>query len=349
MTGPLPRVNRQYVMAQRPQGEVSERDFAIREVPMPEPKAGEMLVRAHYLSADPLQRYRMEPTSGYGKVLADGEPLKGRMVGRIVQSRHPGYREGEFVEGMLGWQEYALSDGSTGRAEYAPGISRVDPSIAPITTSLGILGMPGVTAYFALRDICAPKAGETVVVSSAAGPVGSLAGQIAKLMGARVVGIAGSDLKVAALTDELGFDAGINHRTVPDMLAALQAACPDRIDAYFDNVGGEISDAVIQHLAWHARIAIVGDISRVNSATRPPRLDYQQYVMMARAHMKGFIVYDYEDRADEARREIATWIREGRIRYHESIVDGFENAPRAFIAMMRGDSIGKQLVRLVAD
>ena len=349
MTEALPSINRQFIMAQRPQGEVRESDFAIREVPMPEPRSGEMLVRAHYLSADPLQRYRMEASSGYGKVLADGEPLKGRLVGRIVQSRHPDYVEGEFVEGMLGWQEYAISDGSTRRAEYAPGISRVDPSIAPITTSLGILGMPGVTAYFALRDICAPRAGETVVISSAAGAVGSVAGQIAKVMGARVVGIAGSDRKVAALTHELGFDAGINYRTVPDMLAALQATCPDRIDAYFDNVGGEISDAVIQHLASHARIAIVGNISRVNNAARPPRLDYQQFVMMARAQMKGFIVYDHEDRADEARRAIADWLRQGRIKYQETIVDGFENAPRAFIAMMRGDSVGKQLVRLVSD
>jgi NADPH-dependent curcumin reductase CurA len=349
MSAALPRVNRQYVMARRPQGELQVSDFAIREVPMPAPGPGEMLVQAHYLSADPLQRYRMDPSASYGRVLSDGEPLKGRLVGRIVQSRHPDFREGEFVEGMLGWQEYAISDGSTRRAEYAPGITRVDPKLAPITTSLGVLGMPGVTSYFAMRDICSPQAGETVVVSSAAGTVGSVAGQLARISGARVIGIAGSDAKVAAITGELGFDVGLNYRTEPDLLEALRRHCPNRIDAHFDNVGGDISDAVLQHLAWHARIAIVGNISRVNSAGKPQRMDYQQIVMMARARMTGFIVYDYEDRADEARQAIAGWIREGRIKYHETIVEGFENAPQAFIAMMRGDSIGKQLVRLVPD
>lgn len=349
MTSALPRVNRQFVMAHRPQGEVKESDFAIQESPLPVPRQGEFLVKAHYLSADPLQRYRMESQSDYGKVLQAGEPIKGRLVGEIVQSRHPDFKEGEFVEGMLGWQEFALSDGSTRRAEYAPGVARVDPTIAPIASSLGILGFPGVTAYFAMLDICAPKAGETVVVSSAAGAVGSVAGQIAKILGARVIGLAGSDDKVAWVANELGFDVGINYRTAPDLLAALREACPRRIDAHFDNVGGDIADAVIQHLAWHARIALVGNISRINSADRPPRLDAQQFLMMARGMMKGFIVYDYEDRADEARRAIAGWMREGRIKYRETIVDGFENAPRAFVAMMRGEAIGKQLVRLVHD
>ena len=186
----LPNMNRKIVMARRPVGLPKLDDFVIVEAPIPEPKDGEMLVRAHYLSADPLQRYRMDAVSGYGKTLAEGDVVKGRLVGEIVQSRHPDYKVGEFVEGMLGWQEYAISDGSTKRAEYAPGIARVDPKVAPISTSLGILGFPGVTAYFALTEICKPKVGETVVVTGAAGAVGSLAGQIAKIMGARVVGIA---------------------------------------------------------------------------------------------------------------------------------------------------------------
>jgi hypothetical protein len=347
MARTLPNVNRQFVMASRPSGLPKESDFAIREGPVPTPAQGEMLIRAHYLSADPLQRYRMEATSSYGQVLEHGDVIKGRLVGEIVQSRHPDYQVGEFVEGMLGWQEYAISDGSTKRAEYAPGIARVDPNVAPISTSLGILGFPGVTAYFALRDICAPKSGETVVVSSAAGAVGSLAGQIAKIMGARVVGLAGTNEKTDWITKELGFDAGINYRMTPDLLAALKDTCPERIDAHFDNVGGEISDTILQLLAKDARIALVGNISRNNRTDNPPRTEYQQKLMSSRALMKGFIVYDYEDRADEARRAIADWLKAGRIQYRETILDGFENAPRAFISMMQGGNIGKQLIRLI--
>ena len=349
MARTLPNVNRQFVMASRPIGLPKESDFAIREVPVPVPAHREMLIRAHYLSADPLQRYRMEATSNYGKVLDHGDVIKGRLVGEIVQSRHPDYQVGEFVEGMLGWQEYAISDGSTKRAEYAPGIARVDPDVAPISTSLGILGFPGVTAYFALRDICAPKSGETIVVSSAAGAVGSLAGQIAKIMDARVVGLAGTDEKIDWITKELGFDAGINYRTTPDLLAALKDACPDRIDAHFDNVGGEIADTILQYLAKDARVALVGNMSRNNRTDNPARPEYQQQLMSSRAMMKGFIVYDYEDRADEARRAVAAWLKAERIQYRETIVDGFENAPRAFISMMQGGNIGKQLIRLIED
>lgn len=349
MARTLPNVNRQFVMATRPFGLPKESDFAIREVPLPVPAEGEMLIRAYYLSADPLQRYRMEATSSYGKVLEDGDVIVGRLVGKIVESRHSEFKVGEFVEGMLGWQEYAISDGSTGRAEYAPGIAKVDPNIAPISTSLGILGFPGVTAYFALREICAPKSGETVVVSSAAGAVGSLAGQIAKIMGARVVGLAGSDKKIDWITKELGFDAGINYRTTPDLLGALKDVCANGIDAYFDNVGGEISDTILQLLAKGARVAIVGNISRSNRTDNPPRTEYQRQLMSSRALMKGFIVYDYEDRADEARRAIVDWLKAGRIQYRETILDGFENAPRAFISMMQGGNIGKQLIRLVED
>lgn len=349
MSNRLPNVNRKIVMAHRPVGLPKESDFAIVEAPVPVPKDGEMLVRAHYLSADPLQRYRMDATSGYGKTLVEGDVVKGRLVGEVVQSRHPDYRVGDFVEGMLGWQEYAISDGSTRRAEYAPGISRVDPTIAPVSTALGILGFPGVTAYFALMEICRPRPGETIVISSAAGAVGSLAGQMAKIKGARVVGLAGTDEKVDYITKELGFDVGINYRSTPDLLAALKAACPNRIDAHFDNVGGAIADTILQHMAWHSRIALVGNMSANaradrNAATRP---EYQHLVMSSRVRMEGFIVYDYEDRQDEARRAIARWLRDGKITYRETILDGFENAPRAFISMMQGGNIGKQLVRLI--
>jgi NADPH-dependent curcumin reductase CurA len=343
----LSNMNRQVVMANRPVGLPKLSDFAIREVPIPEPQDGEMLVHAHYLSADPLQRYRMDAVSGYGKTLAEGDVLKGRLVGEVVQSRNPDYKVGEFVEGMLGWQEYAISDGSTKRAEYAPGISRVDPDVAPISTSLGILGFPGVTAYFALTEICKVKAGETIVISSAAGAVGSLAGQIAKIRGARVIGLASTDEKIDYITKELGFDVGINYRTSPDLLAALRRAAPNKIDAHFDNVGGEIADAILQHMAWHGRIALVGNASRSDKTERVPRMDPQHFIMTSRVLMQGFIVYDYEDRADEARRAIADWLHAGKITYRETVVDGFENAPAAFISVLTGGNIGKQLIRLV--
>ena len=288
------RKNRQYVMARRPVGMPEVDDFAIVETPVPELAEGQLLVKAHYLSADPLQRYRMQASAHYGKVLSDGELLKGRMVGQVVASRNRDFEEGEFVEGMLGWQEYAISDGSTARAEYAPGIARVDPELAPITTSLGILGYPGVTAYFALLEICRPRPGETVVVSSGAGVVGSLAGQIARIFGARVVGLAGTQPKVDWIRDELGFDAAINYRETVDLSSALAEACPDGIDAYFDNVGGEQSDCILKHLAFRSRVAIVGDIAGVNRTDKPRRDDFQQLVLMKRATFTGFVVYDYE-------------------------------------------------------
>jgi NADPH-dependent curcumin reductase CurA len=338
--------NRQIVLAARPQGLPRETDFQLVETPIPVPGPGEILVRAHYLSADPLQRIRMEPSSTYGATIPLGDVIWGRLVGEVVQSNNGDYPIGCFVEGMLGWQDYAISDGGGRRAAYAPGVTRVDPTIAPISTSLGILGMPGVTAYFALLELGRPKAGETVLVSAAAGMVGSLAGQIARILGCRVVGLVGNDEKVTYLTKELGFDAAINYRTTQDLLAALQIACPGGIDVYFDNVGGPIRDTALRHLRYGARVALVGRIASMNDQQPPMCPDPQVPLMHARASMHGFIVYDYEDRADECRSAIAAWLREGRISYRESVVDGLENAPHALIAVLRGDNIGKQLVRL---
>ncbi|MSO65943.1 MAG: NADP-dependent oxidoreductase [Alphaproteobacteria bacterium] len=343
----LPNINRQVVLAARPQGMPAERDFRVKESPIPEPGPGELLVRAHYLSADPFQRMRFEAASNYGKVLQIGDVIKGRLVGEVVRSNNPRYRVGEFVEGMLGWQEYAISDGSTARAEYAPGIVKVDPTIAPISTSLGILGFPGVTAYFALFDMAGPKPGETVVVTSAAGAVGSLAGQLAKIQGCRVVGVAGSDAKVDWITRDLGFDVGINYKTTPDLLAAIRTACPERVNVFFDNTGGTIADSVLPHLAKNARVVVVGNIAQNNRVEKEKRLDPNSYIMSARATMRGFIVYDYEHRADEARGAIARWLKLDRIKFRETISEGIETAPRAFISMLHGGNIGKQLIRLV--
>ncbi len=343
----MPESNRQIVLAARPDGPPKETDFRLVETPVPDLGEGELLVRAHYLSADPFQRLRMNDSARYGKPLDLDEVFRGRMVGEVVRSNHEGFAPGEFVEGMLGWQEYAVSDGSYKRAEYAPGVTKVSPLLAPISTSLGILGFPGVTSYFALLDLCQPKRGETVVITSAAGAVGSLAGQIAKIQGCRVVGLTSTDEKVAYIVEELGFDAGINYRTVANLGEALQRACPDRIDVHFDNVGGEIADTILRHLNSHARIALVGGISHINDAQ--PRLapDLAGLLMAARARIQGFIVYDYENRADEARQAIAGWLKDGRITYRETITEGIANAPRALISVLEGGNIGKQLIKVI--
>ena len=342
----LPNRNRKVVLARRPNGMPVEEDFRLVDDPVPEAGPGELLVRAHYLSADPFQRMRLDAGSSYGKTLDIGDVIKGRMVGEVVQSNHADYRVGEFVEGMLGWQTYAISDGSTARAEYAPGITKADPSIAPISTYLGILGFPGVTAYFAMLEVCDPQPGETVVVTGAGGAVGSLAGQLAKIRDCRVVGVAGSDEKLDHVTGELGFDSGINYRTTSDVLADLQRLCPDRINVHFDNVGGDIAYAILQHLARDARIVLVGNISQNNLPEKQMRPDVTGFLMAARAMTKGFIVYDYENRADEARKAIAGWLAEGKIHYRETIADGIDRAPAAFISMLQGGNIGKQLIRL---
>jgi NADPH-dependent curcumin reductase CurA len=340
-------VNRRVVLAARPVGVPKLADFGFAQESLPEPADGEFLLQAHYLSADPLQRWRMEESTDYGNTIALGETVWGRMVGQVVRSRHPDWREGDFAEGMLGWQEYALSRGDTAKARYARGVTRVDPSLAPVSTALGVLGMPGLTAYFALLEICRPQAGETVVVSAAAGTVGSLAGQIAKLRGCRVVGIVGSREKARHIVEDLGFDAAIDYRATPDLAAALRAACPDRIDAYFDNVGGSVADAAYRHLAPRARIAVVGRVSQLGGTAT--RQDPQEFIIAARARIEGFLVYDYENRAGESRAAISQWLSAGRIRFHETVHQGIESAPQALIDVLRGKGIGKHVIRLGSE
>ncbi len=336
--------NRQVLLASRPIGTPGLGDFAIAEVPMPTPGHGEFVVAAHYLSADPLQRWRMEASTDYGATIPVGSMVWGRMVGQVVQSRNAEWSDGDYVEGMLGWQEHALSKGETVKARYAPGVTRVDPALAPVSTALGVLGMPGVTAYFALLEICKPQAGETVVVSAAAGTVGSLAGQIAKLRGCRVVGIVGSAEKVRHVVDELGFDAAIDYRAQTDLAHALKAACPDRVDAYFDNVGGPVADAVLKHLARGARVAVVGRVAQLAGPRQ--RDDAQEAIIAARARIEGFIVYDYEQRAHEARAAIAGWIASGQMQFRETVHCGIESAPQALIDVLEGRGLGKHVIRI---
>lgn len=331
-------VNRQITLAARPAGMPRESDFHLVERPVPVPVPGEILVRNLYLSLDPYMRGRMKEGPSYAAPVPVGGVMTGEAVGRIIESNDPQFAEGDIVAAMTGWQEFAAVPAAEAR--------KVDPSLAPVSTALGVLGMPGLTAYFGLLEIGRLKAGETVVVSGGAGAVGGVVGQIARIKGCRAVGIAGSEEKVAYMTGELGYDAAFNYRTTPNYYEKLVELCPGGIDVYFDNVGGEITDAVFRHLKDFARLVCCGQISQYN-LERPemgPRLLFNLVIHQAR--VEGFLIYRFRDRFEEGLRDLALWLREGNLRYREHIAHGIENAPRAFIGMLRGENLGKQLVRL---
>ncbi len=331
-------MNRQITLAARPKGMPKENDFRLVETPVPSPREGEALIQTIYMSLDPYMRGRMSEAKSYAASVELGGVMVGEGVGRVVESRTASIEPGEIVAGMTGWQEYA--------ALPAGGLRKVDPTAAPISTALGVLGMPGLTAYFGLLELGFPKVGETVVVSGGAGAVGSVVGQIARIKGCRVVGIAGSDEKVAHMTGELGFDAGFNYKTTANYRHKLAELCPRGIDVYFDNVGGAISDAVFLLINDFARVVVCGQISQYN-AERPemgPRFLWS--VLIHQARIEGFLVYRFHDRFAEGLGELRRWVREGKIRYREQVADGIENAPRAFIGMLQGENLGKQLVKL---
>lgn len=315
-----------------------ESDFALVESPIPSAGPGQILIRIIYLSLDPYMRGRMNEAKSYAPPLQLGEVMVGGTVGKVLQSNNPGFVKGDIVEGMLGWQEYAVSDGA--------GLRKIDPQVAPVSTALGILGMPGLTAYFGMLEIAQLHSRETVVVSGAAGAVGSAAGQIAKIRGCRVIGIAGSDAKINYMVRELGFDAAFNYRSVENYFEVLSEICPDGIDVYFDNVGGAITDAVFRLLRPRARVAVCGQISLYNleKPDTGPRLLPNLLVRQARA--EGFLVFQFADRFGEALKQLTQWLKEGKLKYREDIVDGIGNAPSAFIAMLQGRNMGKQLVKL---
>jgi hypothetical protein len=330
--------NKQITLAVRPVGFPKESDFRLVEAPVPTPGPGQFLVQSLYLSVDPYMRGRMNAAKSYAPPVELGGVMVGGVVGQVVESRHSRFAAGEIVEGYFGWQQYALSDGA--------GVRKVDPSLAPISTALGVLGMPGLTAYFGLLEIGKPQPGETVVVSGAAGAVGSLVGQIAKIQGCHVVGIAGTDEKARYVVEELGFDSAFNYKSARNYRAKLKTLCPQGIDVYFDNVGGAITDAVIPLLNVRARLVICGQISQYN-LERPemgPRWLWALIVKQARA--EGFLVFQFADRFEEGIRQMAQWLKEGKLKYRESIIEGLENAPRAFIGMLKGENIGKQLVKV---
>jgi len=331
-------MNRQITLAARPSGFPTEGDFRLVEAPVPVPGEGEILVRNLYLSLDPYMRGRMNDTKSYAEPVAIGGVMTGEAVGRVIESKDARFREGDIAAGMTGWQEYGVLAAGEAR--------KVDAGVAPVSTALGVLGMPGLTAYFGLLEIGRPKAGETVVVSGGAGAVGAVAGQIAKIKGCRVVGIAGSDAKVDYMTGELGFDAAFNYKTAASYYHKLAELCPGGIDVYFDNVGGAITDAVFRLINDRARVVICGQISQYN-LKRPemgPRFLWTLIVHQAR--VEGFLVFQFKERYEEGLRDLTRWVREGKIRYRESVAEGIENAPRAFIGMLRGENTGKQLVKV---
>ena len=328
-------INRRIVLAERPAAYPEPKHFRLEDVPIPQPNEGEALVETIWLSLDPYMRGRMREGPSYATPVQIGEVMTGGVVGRVVESRTPDLAVGDIVDGSLGWQEYAVARPSA--------LRKVDPELAPISTAVGVLGMPGMTAYFGFLDVCEPEVGDTVVVSAASGAVGQVVGQIGKIMGCRVVGTAGTDEKVDFIVNELGFDAGINYKT-DDVDSALAAACPNGIDAYFDNVGGFVTDAVMQQINIHARVAICGQISQYNLAEPELAPRSLGLLIQKQAKVEGFLVFNFAHRHEHARQRMAEWIRTGQLKYKEDVVDGLENAPEAFIGMMTGENFGKLIV-----
>jgi len=331
--------NRQWVLASRPVGMVQESNFELRETPVPEPGPGQMLVRVIYCSLDPAMRGWITDRRSYVPPVQIGEVMRAGGLGEVVASSHPGFAPGDIVSGTTGWQEYCVSDG----AGMMP-FRKLDRK-ADLRAAMGVFSGAGMSAYFGLLDLGQPKPGETVVVSGAAGAVGSVAGQIARIKGCRTVGIAGSDEKCRWLVDELGFDAAINYKT-EDVPARLHETCPNGIDVFFDNVGGPILNAILTQINLKARIVLCGGISAYNAVEPPPGpSNYMQLVVM-RARMEGFIIIDYVPRFPEAAAEMGRWMAEGKLKSRDTVVQGIENAPRALQMLFEGGNTGKLLLQV---
>ena len=329
--------NTQVLLASRPAGWVTEENFKIVNAAIAKPAEGQILVRNHYLSLDPYMRGRMNDVKSYAAKQEIDQVMVGGTVGEVVESKNSKFKPGDIVVGMYGWQQYGCSDGT--------GINKVDVSRVPMSAYLGVIGMPGVTAWVGLLDICRPKAGETVVVSAASGAVGSAVGQIAKLKGCRAVGIAGGQAKCDYVVNELGFDACVDYKA-GRLNQDLMAAVPNGIDCYFENVGGEILDAVLRRTNAFSRIAVCGLISQYN-ATEPYGVKTFQAILTNRIKVQGFIVSDRMNLWPPAMGELAGWVASGKLKYRETVAQGLENAPKAFIGLLKGQNFGKQLVKLI--
>ena len=332
-------VNRQWLLKSRPEGDIKNSDFEWKESPVPSPSEGEILVRNLFLSLDPAMRGWMSETDSYIEPVVLGDVMRGGCIGEVIESKHPEFKKGDKVFGLLGWQDYAVAGGENLPNKLPEGLP------LPLTTFLSVLGLTGVTAYFGLLDVGQPKAGETVVVSTAAGAVGSIVGQIAKLKECRVVGLTGSDEKCAWIKDDLGFDAAVNYKK-ENVADALDKHCPNRIDVYFDNVGGEILNEALGRLAVHGRVVICGAITRYNETEPTPGPSNYINLLLKRGRMEGFVLTDYLDRYMEAVMALAQWVTQGKLKWKEDIVDGLENAPEAIHKLFTGANTGKLIVKI---
>jgi NADPH-dependent curcumin reductase CurA len=334
-------IARRIVLASRPVGEPNPEDFRLEEYRIPLPGPGEVLLHTLYLSLDPYMRGRMSDAPSYAAPVAIDAVMEGGAVSKVIASNNEAWKPGDIVFGQTGWQTHALSNGK--------GLRKLDPDAAPISYGLGVLGMPGMTAYFGLTEIGKPQAGETLVVAAASGAVGSVGGQIARIRGARAVGIAGGAEKCRYVKEELRFDACIDHRA-PDFADQLKAACPNGIDVYFENVGGKVFEAVVPLLNNNARVPVCGVISHYNASSPDPGPNWvptlMRTILTKRLTVRGFLVGDFFPRYREFMQEMMPWVREGRVKYREHVIEGLENAPRGLIGLLRGENFGKALVRL---
>lgn len=327
----------QIVLAARPKGTPTSADFRTENIELKAIEEGEVLLNGLYYSVDPYMRGRMNDAKSYAPPFQIDQPISGGIVAEVMESKSNKFNKGDIVSGMLPWQKSIIAKDTA--------IQKIDTGIAPASYYLGILGMPGLTAYFGLMHICKPKAGETVVVSGSAGAVGVIVGQIAKINGCKVIGIAGSDDKIKLLKEDFGFDEAINYKTTNNIKKAIADICPDGVDIYFDNVGGEISDAVIANINFHARIALCGQISLYNSTETPvgPRL--QPMLLTRSVLMQGFIISNYQQQFSEGIQYLAKYIKEGKLKFTETIVNGFDQLPHALLGLFKGENIGKMIVK----
>ena len=331
-------MNKVILLNKRPVGKPVLDDFRFSSDAIPVPTSGDVLLKTLYVSVDPYLRGRMSDSKSYIPSFEIGKPIQSGIIAEVIDSTHSEFTKGDFVSGILEWKEYQISDGK--------GLKKVDQNISALSSYLGILGMTGITAYLGLIEIGAPKAGETIVVSGAAGAVGSVVGQIGKILGCTVVGITGSDEKAELLKSKFKFDSAINYKTVPDLNAAIRNACPKGVDIYFDNVGGEISDAVLANINKHARLPVCGAISLYNETKVPVGPRIQTILLTKSAMMRGFIVGDFASKFPEAVRQLAVWLKEGKLTYSETLVYGFDNIPQAFLDLFEGKNEGKMIVKI---
>jgi NADPH:quinone reductase len=331
-------ISRQIILASRPKGMPGPDNFIFEEYEFPKINEGELLLQSMFISVDPYLRGRMNEAKSYIPPFEVGKPLMSGVVAKVIESKSTNFSSGDFVTGLLPWREKMIVPEKH--------VQKIDASIAPPSYYLGILGMPGLTAYFGLMHIGKPKAGETLVVSGAAGAVGVVVGQIGKIMGCRVVGIAGSDEKVQLLKSKFGFDEAINYKTTTDLKGAIKAACPNGVDIYFDNVGGEITDAVIRNINFHARIPLCGQIALYNTTELPVGPRIQPWLLTKSVLMQGFIVGNFQSQFPEGINQLAAWIKEGKLSFIETIEKGFEKLPAALIGLFHGENTGKMIVEV---